>query len=380
MSMNLLENITSYLTPDLLNKASAYVGETPANTSKAMSAIIPTLLNKFAGLASTPSGANQLTDMLRIGGIDGSILNNLSGVFSGGPSTVTALSQGKEILGTLLGQNTGTTSSAVSNFSGITSNSAHSLMALAVPLILGVLGKLKSVQALPSSGLADLLVGQRASFASAVPSGFTSAMNAFDVQGLQSVTVAPVVQRPAGPRLWPLLLILPLLALGLFAYLHGRGPRASDAVAMEQVQLCNGQSLSLLRDSFNYNLARYLANGSSAELPKTFVFDHLNFDSATTTLTPESRTTVNDLIVVLKACPTAQVQLAGHTDSTGDPTSNQTLSQNRAEAVQAILVGNGISADRITTIGYGQDRPIASNDTEDGKARNRRTELVVLKK
>jgi hypothetical protein len=73
-----------------------------------------------------------------------------------------------------------------------------------------------------------------------------------------------------------------------------------------------------------YNLARYLAIGSSAELPKTFVFDHLNFDSATTTLTPESRTTVNDLIVVLKACPTAQVQLAGHTDSTGDSTSNQT--------------------------------------------------------
>ena len=48
--------------------------------------------------------------------------------------------------------------------------------------------------------------------------------------------------------------------------------------------------------------------------------------------------------------------------------------------MRAILVNNGISADRMTTMGYGQDRPIASNDTDDGKARNRRTELVVLKK
>ena len=380
MSMNLLENITSYLTPDLLNKASAFVGETPAGTSKAMTAIIPMLLNKFAGLASTPSGANQLTDMLRVGGSDGSVLNNLSGLFSGAGSTAGVLSQAREILGTILGNSAGPLSSAVSTFSSITSNSAGSLMALAVPLILGVFGKLKSTQSLTSNGLANLLLGQQASFASAVPASITSAMGAQDVQGLRSVTVAPEVRRPAGPRIWPLLLILPLLALGLYAYLHSRGPTASDAVAMEQVQLCNGQSLSLLRDSFNYNLARYLATGDPAALPKTFVFDHLNFDSGTTTLTPESRNTVNDLIVVLKACPTAQVQLAGHTDSTGDPAANQTLSQNRADAVRAILVTNGISADRMTTMGYGQDRPIASNDTDEGKARNRRTELVVLKK
>jgi len=380
MSMNLLENVTSYLTPDLLNKAGAFVGETPTNTSKAMGVIVPTLLSKFASLASTPTGANQLADMLHVGGTDGSILNNLSGLFSGGPGTVSALSQGKGILGTLLGGSTGSLFSAISNFSGINSNSASSLMALAAPLILGVLGKMKSTQSLTSSGLANLLAGQRASFASAVPAGFMSETSAVDVQGLRSVTVAPEVQRAASPRLWPYLLILPLLALALWAYMRGRVPSTGDVVAMEQVRLCDGQSVSLLRDSFNYNVARYLANGDPAELPKTFVFDHLNFESGTTTLTPESNSTVKDLIVILRACPTAQVQLAGHTDSTGDPASNQTLSQNRADAVRGILMNNGISADRMTTAGYGQDRPVASNDTDDGKARNRRTELVVLKK
>jgi outer membrane protein OmpA-like peptidoglycan-associated protein len=132
--------------------------------------------------------------------------------------------------------------------------------------------------------------------------------------------------------------------------------------------------------SFNYNVARYLVEGSDSELPKTFVFDNLNFDSATTNLTPPSRQTVNDLVVILKSCPNAQVQLAGHTDNTGDPASNQTLSQNRAGAIKDMLVAGGIAPERMTTVGYGQDRPIATNDTEDGKARNRRTELVVLKR
>ena len=74
------------------------------------------------------------------------------------------------------------------------------------------------------------------------------------------------------------------------------------------------------------------------------------------------------------------VKSKGHTDSTGDPESNKTLSLDRAEAVKALLVAGGIDARRIDTAGWGQEKPIASNDTEDGKAKNRRTELTVVKK
>jgi K(+)-stimulated pyrophosphate-energized sodium pump len=102
--------------------------------------------------------------------------------------------------------------------------------------------------------------------------------------------------------------------------------------------------------------------------------------SASTQLTPESNTTVNDLAQVLKAYPNAQVQLAGHTDNTGSPQANQTLSSDRANAVKGMLVNQGVNADRITTAGFGQDRPVASNDTEEGKARNRRLELTVTRK
>jgi outer membrane protein OmpA-like peptidoglycan-associated protein len=90
--------------------------------------------------------------------------------------------------------------------------------------------------------------------------------------------------------------------------------------------------------------------------------------------------TVDELIVVLKACPTSQVELVGHTDNTGDAESNIALSRSRASVVRDMLVSGGVAADRTTTAGYGQDRPIGANDTEEGRVCNRRTELVVLKK
>jgi outer membrane protein OmpA-like peptidoglycan-associated protein len=106
----------------------------------------------------------------------------------------------------------------------------------------------------------------------------------------------------------------------------------------------------------------------------------LNFESGTTTLTPESRQTVADLASILKAYPSTVVRLEGHTDNTGDAGENKKLSQARAEAVKESLTRSGIDVSRVTTVGYGQERPIASNDTESGKATNRRLELAVVQK
>ena len=118
---------------------------------------------------------------------------------------------------------------------------------------------------------------------------------------------------------------------------------------------------------------------SDSDLPKTFVFDHLNFDSATTRLTPESNPTVTNLIAIPKCYPNMQVGLDGYTDSTGDAAANKGLSVNRANAIRD-LFQDGVDTTRITTAGYGADKPIASNDNEEGRAKNRRTELVVVKK
>ena len=75
--------------------------------------------------------------------------------------------------------------------------------------------------------------------------------------------------------------------------------------------------------------------------------------------------------------PTLKVELSGHTDNTGSANSNQTLSQDRAQAVVNYLVSKGISATRFVAKGYGSDRPVSSNDTAEGRQDNRRTEFEI---
>jgi outer membrane protein OmpA-like peptidoglycan-associated protein len=188
-----------------------------------------------------------------------------------------------------------------------------------------------------------------------------------------------------GSSLWKWLVpALGLLALASLYSLWGGSPQVNKESlvprALSGLTLPGGMTLSLREGSFNYNLAKFLADTTDTSVSKAFIFDNVNFDSATTRLTAESERTVNDLINILKAYPTTEVRLEGHTDSTGDSEENKKLSQARAEAVKESLVRGGIDASRITTAGFGQEKPIASNDTEDGRAKNRRLELVVAKK
>ena len=78
--------------------------------------------------------------------------------------------------------------------------------------------------------------------------------------------------------------------------------------------------------------------------------------------------------------PEWRIKLSGHTDNVGDETGNQRLSESRAKAVRTYLLKNGIDAKRVKAVGHGESQPIASNSTEEGKQKNRRTEVRILSK
>ena len=175
--------------------------------------------------------------------------------------------------------------------------------------------------------------------------------------------------------------------MGLLTQLRGCSDRQevqTQAVkigqALSSITLPSGVTLSVREGGFNYNLVSFLKNPADTAVPRTFVFDDLNFQFATTNLTPESKKTVDDLVVILQAYPSAVVRLEGHTDNVGDAAANLKLSQDRASAIKNLLVSGGIDAARLSTDGFGQDRPIDTNDTDEGRAKNRRTELVVTSK
>lgn len=99
------------------------------------------------------------------------------------------------------------------------------------------------------------------------------------------------------------------------------------------------------------------------------------FDSAD--LTSEARGSLNEVASVLTEYQDTRVNIAGHTDSTGDASYNQRLSERRAQAVGSYLSQNGVSSMRLNTSGYGATQPVASNDNEQGRAQNRRVEITL---
>jgi len=95
-------------------------------------------------------------------------------------------------------------------------------------------------------------------------------------------------------------------------------------------------------------------------------------------ITADERGTLAEAVSILERYPNVRVEVAGHTDSVGNPTYNLNLSQRRAESVVEFLVERGIDGDRMVARGYGQNEPIADNATEAGRAMNRRVELRII--
>lgn len=103
---------------------------------------------------------------------------------------------------------------------------------------------------------------------------------------------------------------------------------------------------------------------------------YLNFDTDKTALRPEAQPVIAEIVKLMQADPTLKLEVQGHTDNAGTPAHNVTLSEGRAAAVVAALRAQGIAADRVVPRGFGQEKPIADNGTEEGRAKNRRVELV----
>ena len=104
------------------------------------------------------------------------------------------------------------------------------------------------------------------------------------------------------------------------------------------------------------------------------------YNTATAMLDAKSRYELDEVAMLLNKYSSMNVRLEGHTDNTGDADANLELSKNRASNVRDYLVSKGVSANRLSSVGFGQDRPIESNDTDEGRANNRRTELVIISK
>jgi K(+)-stimulated pyrophosphate-energized sodium pump len=145
--------------------------------------------------------------------------------------------------------------------------------------------------------------------------------------------------------------------------------------------LSSGVTLNIPENGIENNLLKFIENKDQAIDKKAwFDFDRLTFETGKSTLKPESTEQLKNIAEILKAFPNVNIKLGGYTDNTGDANANLKLSGERASTVKAELIKLGITDDRLESEGYGQENPVSTNDTEEGRAANRRISIRVTKK
>lgn len=370
----LTQTVMNALPSDIISKVAGLLGESPAATTSGIGTAVPALLAGVLQQNSSGTGAANLLGLVNQATAGGNPLDKVSSMLSSDSARNAYVAQGQGLAHSLLGGNFDGVTRAVTGATKMSANSASTILAFLAPLVLGAIGR--ATGSMPTAaGLQSWLANERGAILRALPEGLGSLFGL----GSAATSAAAMAVPAQTSRLMPW--IVAALVLGLLAFFGLRycsTPREPAMLPHVTLQLPGGGSIDVGQNSIGYGVAKFLESSDPA--PKTFVFDNLNFDTASNALTPESKPTVNALVAILKAYPTVRGRIVGYTDNQGDPAANQRLSEARAESVKQEIVNGGIAADRLATQGMGEANPVADNATEEGRAKNRRTELVIVSK
>lgn len=152
----------------------------------------------------------------------------------------------------------------------------------------------------------------------------------------------------------------------------------------QAINLPDSSTFNAGANSSESKLLQFLSSGATVDtVDKTqgwISLDRFYFENGKSTITKESQTQLKNIAAILKAYPNASLKIGGYTDNSGNAQANLALSTSRANAAKNALVALGIAANRLQAEGYGQEHAIADNNTSEGKARNRRVDIRVIKK
>jgi len=428
--MNLLDELRDNVGYSLSKHSANFLNEEEVNTSAGINSTFSTILAGLVEKGSTKKGANDIFKAIEKQ--DTSIVDHVERIFTRSPQTVNGLSNiGTRELPKFLGSNQREAGNLIAEKSGMKRNSTSKLMKIATPFLMGVLGKKVAEGNLDSDGLMNLINGQKSNIESNLPSGMTDVLElkSFGWVKKEKVEVVeekkpkrekapkkekikkevvveetPVVQEAASTGMGWLRWLLPLLLLAaILFYLifrTGCGAAAENAASTVATSTKNvvkettevvTNTLGTVNDAAlktldNIKFAAGSAGSQMMEFIKggatgdgRFRFNNLNFASGSAIIDGDSGLEVDNLSNILKAYTDVNVMIEGYTDSRGNPDSNLNLSQQRADAVKNRLITAGIAESRISTKGFGAENPVGDNETAEGRAENRRIEVVIAK-
>jgi OmpA-OmpF porin, OOP family len=427
MAFNLLDMIKGGVSSDLISKAASMLGENSEGIQKAMTGAVPTILSGMMSKVTDGAKADGLLNLLKSGSEDGgNIIASLFGDKSQAAADAIASHAGiksesaSKVLSMAAPLVSGGVSKAMAGAGGLAGLAGllfSNLGSIKAALPAGILDKI-GIGSL--DGLADKakgLFGASALTGVAATVASTSTAHAADhghgAHGHhgddKKAAVAPFV------KIFPWVAGLGVVALAWFlmgrgtpsAETHGTGHEGHDTTHHEmpaaeikaevkdtmpeleagvlgakyKVKVASGTELDIPANGIEDRIIKFIeAKDQVVDKQIWFNFDRINFATGSSDLTKESMEQVNNMVEILKAYPAVEFKIGGYTDNKGKPTDNLLLSEKRAKAVMNAIVKGGVEAPRLRAEGFGDQFPEATNDTEEGRAKNRRIAVSLRKK
>lgn len=437
--MDLIETLKSQISSNAVGLISQKTGESEEKTKAGLFAAVPSVLAgimKNGSSAGTGFWGNLLSGFAG----RGSSVENPEAVLQD-PDPIT---KGKSMLTNLFGNDTNSVVGAISNSSGISVEKSSGLLAMATPLVMGHLSNIMSRQGWSFPDLLRNLFENKSAIISSLPGnlGASLGLSSLKMPDLVRKVETPGVSANipptrthvppvkanaradyrggtssigAGFLKWVIPLLIILLAgwwiLGKKGCNKSNMPPVVDTLGTKagsildtsvnaakgamnaagewvynlgntvHKKLPDGKEINIGENSVENRLINFIED-KNRPVDKTtwFSFDRLYFEEGKSSLKPESKEQLENIAAILKAYPQVKIKLGGYTDNTGGAEANKRLSTERAQAAMNELVKLGVEASRMEAEGYGDEHPLASNDTPEGRAQNRRIDLRVTSK
>jgi OmpA-OmpF porin, OOP family len=394
MAGSIVDSLMGMLGPQVIGPIASRLGESTDTVQRGLQSSSAAMLAGIAAKADQPGFLSQIFSLITNPANSSGALSSLaSNPGSAAPGSGAPLGDlASRFTSSIFGSGQSAIADAVGRFSGLAGGKASSLMAMAAPLVLGVLGQHVRENGWSAGDLGSALKAEAPNLQRFLPSGIGSLLSG----GIPSLaTVAPAAAAGAAKQgLWPVVVIIALILAALWFFNRSKAPvpeavtpapvtapAATLPAGFFKLKLPDGTELNVPESGIENQLATFIAD-SSKPVDKTtwFNFDRLTFDTGKATLQSSSQEQLDNVAAILKAYPNVHVKLGGYTDNSGKAAANLKLSDDRAKNVMDALVAGGIDKARLEAKGYGDAHPVASNDTEEGRAQNRRISLLVTQK
>src|SRR5262245_1216476 len=432
MATNLIAQMMNEFRGDTLSSVASAIGETPDRTQTALGGVIPALIGGLANNISSTDQANSLLNVIKGNRLDTGPAADIASAVRAPGGVNSLMSTGRGLLDSLFGGRVGGITDWVTSLSGINRSSSSSLLGLALPLVLGQIGKRVLNTCGKASGLMSILGDQR-QFLQDAPSGLSSLLGepgarhvttseregghyvrAYESEPRRPAAVTGTYQAPPRRRSWlwalPLLVLVPLLlflltrrneprqaAVETRPVLAAPGPNvtrpapdvprvippggAAGLGAFIEKTLPNNVTLRVPAEGVERKLVEYIEDTNQVPSKETwFSFDRIEFEPDSATLLPRSSEQLQNIANIMKAYPNVTLTSGASTDNTWDDSRNVKLSQDRATAAMNQIASLDVDPSRLSAEGFGSAHPIADNGTPEGRQRNRRVDIRVTEK